>query len=397
MSGTSPTGTSADSTSNPSTSNPSTPSTTRAVALAGTLFVYLVAELLPIGLLPEMAADLDATPDEIAGLVGWYAAIAAVCGLPASALARRWPRRRVLVAAAGALAVGQVVVAIAPTLEVVAAARGVSAAAHVVVWGLVPLVAADGVPRQQVGSSVGRVFYGTSAATVVGVPAATWLGQAVGWRAVALVLAGAAALVSLGLARTLPARPTATGAAPAEHLPARWPVSVFAVLAATLLAVLSAYAVYPFLSLFAARVGVDGTVYAWLLAGFGVAGILGIGLSSRRLDRHPRVTPLVVVLAATGLPLLMLLPGPLPTAATIVAWGLPMAALPVVLQGTLVRITGPDGELASGAYVVAYQVGIAGGTWIGGLAGADRPWLAAGLGLATLPALAVAVAASRSR
>ena len=62
---------------------------TRSVTLAAALFVYLVAELVPVGLLPEMAADLHVPPGRVASLVGWYAAVAAVCGLPASALARR--------------------------------------------------------------------------------------------------------------------------------------------------------------------------------------------------------------------------------------------------------------------------------------------------------------------
>lgn len=366
---------------------------TRSVTLAAALFVYLVAELVPVGLLPEMAADLHVPPGRVASLVGWYAAVAAVCGLPASALARRWPRRRVLVASMALLSASQVVVAVAPTLEVVAAARGASAVAHVVVWATVPLVAAEGASRDQVGRAVGRVFYGTSAATVLGVPAATWAGQLLGWRVVPALLALGAAAVALALTRLLPDDPSPRSAGHPERASGSRRAAtgpVVATIAATLLAVLAAYTVYPFLSLVAERAGLDGTTYAWLLAAFGVAGIVGVRVASVGLDRRPNLAPATVVVAATTLPLLTLVPGALPTAAAIPLWGAPMAALPVVLQGTLVRLTGPGGDLASGAYVVAYQVGIAAGTWLGGVVGGERAWTAALLGLATVPVVLVA-------
>ncbi len=68
-------------------------------ALAGVVFVFLVAELLPVGQLPQLQADLDATPAQVGALVSGYALVAGVFGIPLTLLTRRLPRRTVLCAA----------------------------------------------------------------------------------------------------------------------------------------------------------------------------------------------------------------------------------------------------------------------------------------------------------
>lgn len=66
------------------------------LALASALFVFIVAELLPVGLMPQMSADLQVGPSQIGLLVSAYAVTAAVLGLPVAWASRRWGRRAVL-------------------------------------------------------------------------------------------------------------------------------------------------------------------------------------------------------------------------------------------------------------------------------------------------------------
>ena len=74
------------------------------------------------------------------------------------------------------------------------AARFLDGLPHGAYFGVASLVAASMAPPERKGRAVAAVMLGLSVANVVGVPAATWLGQQVGWRsaffAVAVLSAG---------------------------------------------------------------------------------------------------------------------------------------------------------------------------------------------------------------
>jgi len=343
-----------------------TSSRTRALALTALgagVFVFLVAELLPVGLMPQIAGDLDATSGQVGTLVATYALVAGVAGLPATALSRRWSRRTVVTGTLVWLALWQVVLAAAPTLAVATAVRGLIALSHVVLWSTAPLIAADLALPGQAGRATGRVFLGTSLALLGGVPAATYAGQQLGWRAASLLVAAAALTVAVVLWALLP--PGASGAerrAASPRVPLR---AYLLVVGSTALAVTGMHAVYPYLSEYSAAHGITGTHYSLLLVGFGAAGLVGVTLVSARIDPAPRLVSAVTLGAVALLPA-ALASSPWAYAAAMVAWGAGMAAVPVVLQTSVVRVAGSSADLLSSAYVVAYQAGIAGGTWLGG-------------------------------
>lgn len=85
----------------------------------------------------------------------------------------------------------------------------------------------------------------------------------------------------------------------------------------------------------------------------------------------------------------LMFPHPWPSAvfaALAVGWGVSVAAAPVVLQTTAIKAAGPRAELASAAYVVSFQIGIALGAWAGGHGG---PLLSAGALIAGMVAMAI--------
>ncbi|YAL82421.1 MFS transporter [Dermacoccaceae bacterium W4C1] len=67
-----------------------------AVVLAGSTFVYLVAELFPVGLMDPMSAGFGVEPATIGLLVSGYALAAACFGVPVTIWCRRLPRRTVM-------------------------------------------------------------------------------------------------------------------------------------------------------------------------------------------------------------------------------------------------------------------------------------------------------------
>ncbi|ETB55032.1 membrane protein, partial [Mycobacterium avium subsp. paratuberculosis 10-8425] len=115
---------------------------------------------------------------------------------------------------------------------------------------------------------------------------------------------------------------------------------------------------------------------AWVLAAYGLAGLLSVPLVARPLDHRPKSA---VILCMTGLTaafaVLTALAFGGPTGATtaligtaaIVLWGAMATAVSPMMQSAAMRNGADDPDGASGLYVTAFQVGIMAGSLLGGL------------------------------
>lgn len=111
-------------------------------ALAGATFVYVTAETLPIGLVPQLSAGLHVRPGAVGLLVTVYAAVAGLSAVPLTAALGHRSRRQVVVGCMAVLALSQFVIAVAPGYPVVMAARIGCALTHGVFWSMLAPVAA---------------------------------------------------------------------------------------------------------------------------------------------------------------------------------------------------------------------------------------------------------------
>ena len=64
------------------------------LALASAAFVYVTAETLPVGLLPQLASGLHVHEGAVGLLVTAYAVVAGLAALPVTALLEHRPRRQ---------------------------------------------------------------------------------------------------------------------------------------------------------------------------------------------------------------------------------------------------------------------------------------------------------------
>ncbi|OCG74216.1 arabinose ABC transporter permease [Microbacterium sediminis] len=186
------------------------------LSLAIGAFGIGMTEFVSMGLLPGIASDLlpalyaSDTEEAIAraGMLISLYALGVVIGAPTIAgFASRFPRHRVVLVLVAALLVFNGLTVIAPTFELVAISRFLSGVPHGAYFGMGALVASELLGPAKRGRAVSLMMTGLTVANVVGVPAGTFLGQAVGWRAAYIVVAlvFAAALVMCG--RFLPAQP----------------------------------------------------------------------------------------------------------------------------------------------------------------------------------------------
>ena len=362
--------------------------------LGASAFVYVTAETIPIGLLPQIADGLHVTEASVGLLLTSYAVVAGVTTIPLTAITMRIPRHRLIAATVAIFVVSQIVATVAPTFLILVLARLICAVGHGVFWSAIAPVAARLAPPDRAGRATAMVFLGNSLAIVLGVPLGTALGQWLGWRVAlgALAVAGAICVaVLLIVLPAMPALPQDLAARAGARLKASITIirsgPVASVCLVTAVLVIGHFAAYTYIAPLVRRDGgLEGVALSALLLGYGAAGLLGNWLAGRFVDRRPG-TLLITMLAVAAAALLVLVPvlGPVPTVIAALLWGGAFTSIPVSLQAAILRVAPQARDAASAVYVVAFQVGIGGGALLG------ERFVSAGL-LPWLPAIAAALA-----
>lgn len=218
------------------------------LALALGAFAIGTTEFASMALLPHFAPALAVSEARAADAISAYA-LGVVIGAPTlSVLGAKVSRRAMLVLLMLAFGVCNAASGLARDFGTFTLMRFLSGVPHGAYLGIAALTAASVVPRNRRASAVARVFVGLTLATTIGVPAASWLGQAVGWRwgfAVVGVISLATALsVWLVAPRT---RPDA-GAKPLRELGALKNRQVWLLLATGAIGFGGFFAVYTYLA-----------------------------------------------------------------------------------------------------------------------------------------------------
>lgn len=378
--------------------------------LAGAAFIYVTAEVLPVGALPAIAADLQVSEALVGTLLASYALVAAITTVPLVRFTARWPRRRTLLLTLVCLTVSQVISALAPNFVVLAGGRVLCAVTHGLMWSVLAPIGARLVPASHAGRATTAVYVGTALALVVGNPLTAAMSQLWGWRVAVVVVTAAAAVVTVAARASLPVmamnpeNPGTPSHRPRPHHRNRRLVTLSAL---TLIGVAGHFVSYTFIVVIIRDVvGVRGPNLAWLLAAYGIAGLLAMAAMARPLDLWPKASAVgcltVLTAAFAGLTALGFGNGAgLAVAvigiAAIVAWGAASTALPPMLQAAAMRTAPDDPDGASGFYIAAFQVGITVGALGGGLV---DEWLGVGAMLGASTVLVgvalVGVAATRN-
>ncbi|WP_232662738.1 MFS transporter [Pseudonocardia sp. TRM90224] len=370
--------------------------------LSAACFVSVTSENLPVALLPDLAAGFGVPESAIGLLVTGYAVVVAVTVVPLVAMTSRWDRRTAALVTVAAIAAFNLLLAVAPGYGVAVVARTISAAGHGVFWSIVAPMAARLLGPGQGGRATTVVFAGNSLAFLFGLPLSSWLGAAIGWRPTALALAGVAALAVVLIRATVDPMPpgdqtTRQGLAAIREVVADR--SLAGVNLVTAVVVTGHFAAFTYITVIIAQyVGLTGAATSGLLLAHGAAGLLGLVLIGRLVDGRPRATGLLVTCGAAACMLALLVigaDGAQVGAVVVVLWAVPAGGMAVVLQAAVLRVADTRQDLASAVYIVAFQIGIALGAWIGGV-GLDRGSLVAAVATAAICGLVGAAVMLRS-
>jgi len=363
------------------------------LALAAAAFAIGTSEFVVMGLLPEMALDLDVTLSQAGLLVTGYA-LGVVIGAPVFAVATAGlPRKMTLIALASLFVLGNLLCALAPNYGLLMLARVVTALAHGTFFGIGSVVAAGLVAPNRRSQAIALMFTGLTLANVLGVPLGRIIGEHFGWRmtfaAIVFIALGAVA----SLATLLPRNIEMQKGNILREFAVLADRRVLLALAMSTLSSASLFCVFTFITPLLTRVsGFSDDAVAPILLLLGVGLTVGSTVGGRLGDR--RLLPsLLLVLGLDALALALLrfaLPLQAATVPLMFAWTALSFALVPLLQTLIVHHASAAPNLASTLNQGAFNLGNAAGAWVGsgmlaaGVPLADLPWAGAAITLGAL-------------
>jgi DHA1 family inner membrane transport protein len=334
-------------------------------------FAIGTTEFAVVGLLPDIAAGLGASISQTGLLVSGYAIGVAIGGPVIVALTSSQPRKRTLLQLCAIFVVGHALAALAPDYGWLMSARVFAAVSHASFLGIAAIVAAGSVPPERSARAVSFVWLGFSAASLVGVPSATAIGHAFGWRAAFWMLAVVGIIAGAALQLWMPASRPSEGSSLRRELIALRRPQVLLAMAMSLLVCASTFAVFTYVApLLIEETGISVSALPLMLLLFGVGGAAGMVLGGRLGDWKPleSVAALSVAYALFYVALIAVIDSVILVGVAMIVWGFLFLAPCVPLQTRVVRkaIDGPN--LASTLNQSAFNVGNALGPTLGAAA-----------------------------
>ncbi|MFI5778367.1 Cmx/CmrA family chloramphenicol efflux MFS transporter [Nocardia sp. NPDC051570] len=357
------------------------------------IFAQGTSELVTAGLLPELSSDLGVSIPQ-AGLLISAFALGMLFGAPILAVVTmRWSRRTALIAFLAAFLLAHVAAVLTSDYWVLFATRVIAAFVYAGFWSVGAAAAVAMVPENARGRAMSIVAGGLTVATIVGLPAGTFIGQHLGWRAAFWAVTILSAIAMAGVLSRVPdSRPDSTPDLRKE-LRAMATGQVALLYGISTLALAGLMATFGYLG--ALLIETTRVAPAWvpvLLAVYGIGAFLGIGIGGRTADAHPTRTLVVGIVGLTITSALLALTAHHIAAVVVLVFLLgafgfgtnPVSSSRVYTLAPAAITLGPAGN------VVSFNIGITLGPWLGGLAlgaGMDYPsvaWICSGLSLGAL-------------
>jgi len=361
------------------------------LALTAGAFGIGTTEFLIMGLLLQVAADMQVSVSAAGLLISGYA-LGVFVGAPILTLAtRRMPRKAVLLSLMAIFTFGNAACALAPDYGLLMAARILTSLAHGTFFGVGSVVATSLVTEDKRASAIATMFIGLTVATLLGVPFGAWFGLMLGWRAAFWAVTAIGVVAFAVLIVLVPGDVGGNEKATSlrEELAVVGRPQVLLGLVMTVFGFAGLFVVVTYVQPILTRLtGFSEAAVSPILLVFGVGlsigNVAGGRLADRGLGRALIGTLAVLALVLVALAAVLSIKGL--AVAFIFLLGIAAFATVAPLQLRVLEAAGVEGRtLASSLNIAAFNLGNALGAWAGGLT------IDHGLGLAALPLVAAAI------
>ncbi|MCM3699712.1 MFS transporter [Paenibacillus macerans] len=366
----------------------------RIVLMAAVTFVVGTVELIVGGILELIATDLHISVSATGQFITMYSIAFALSAPILMNLTAKMERKTLYLASLSVFLLSNVLVAFGSNYALILSARALSAMSGALIIVLSISLASRLVPPSYRGRAIGIIYMGISGSLVLGVPIGMTIGNAYGWRAPFLLIAGLSALAIVVISVFLHKSPPEKAVPLRKQLTSLKNVKIVSGQLISFLLLMGHLTLYAYLapyvqSLFPVSPGILSLVYFL----FGIAAVAGGGLSGWISDRWGTKRSLIVITACFAFSMFML---PLAAKisfylflAAVMVWSALSWAISPAQQMYLIQNTPEEADIQLSLNSSIMHLGIACGSLIGGViietsSVANNFWVGGLLALAAL-------------
>lgn len=338
------------------------------VIMALGTFTLGLTEFASMSMLPLIAASFDVSPSMAGNVISGYA-IGVVIGAPLfMLLTNKINRRTALILFASMMCIGNGLSAMASSLPEMVFYRVLSGLPHGAYFGTALLIASDMAPKGKRASVMSMVFMGLTIATIVGVPMATLVGQAMSWRLCMGIVAVLALLSALMIRFVVPSCPITAPTRLKEEFGVLKNKLVWTISGIIFVGFGGVFCIYTYLAdtIINVTEAPEMTISVAMMM-FGLGTTIGNWICGRMADKSPIATTGIALLCSMGISVLYVF------AASDIYWLYATVfclgasvGLAAVIQSMLLDVS-PTGHAMIGALVqCAFNTANAIGPWVGG-------------------------------
>jgi MFS transporter, DHA1 family, inner membrane transport protein len=344
----------------------------RLIVLAAGMFAIGTDSFVIAGILPEVSSSLGVSIGVAGQMVTLYALSYALLSPVIAATAAHWPRKRLMLAGLAVFVVGNLVTAVAPTIEWVLLSRLIAGLGAAMFSPTATATGASLVPPEKRASALAIVIAGLSTATALGSPMGTFIGGLGDWRTTMWFVTIVGLIAWVAVYAMLPSIPPLPAVSLRQRLAPLNDSRITLTLLTTMVAFAGLFAVYTYIGVAFERI-TDGrpNVLAGLLLLWGFAATAGNLAAGKLTDRYGSRYVIIgaLAIAALNFALLPWSSAHLWSAAfAIVAWGVCGWGLLVPQQHRLITVSPGAAPLLLGLNAAALYVGVSASGVIGAAA-----------------------------
>ncbi|CCN45103.1 Uncharacterized MFS-type transporter ytbD [Vibrio nigripulchritudo MADA3029] len=360
-------------------------------ALTICAFAIGTTEFVIVGLIPTIAEQLDVSIPSAGLLVSIYAFGVAIGAPILTALTNNLSRKTLLLSLMILFTIGNLAAWQSPSYSLLIFARLLTGLAHGVFFSIGSTIATGLVSKDKAASAIAIMFGGLTVALVTGVPLGTYIGQEFGWRTTFLAVASLGAIAILAISFLIP---RTIKNPPPSRISEQFNVithpKLLLVYLTTALGYGGVFAAFTYLAPIMSDItGFEKETITWILLVYGISvavGNIGGGKLADRIGPIPALKLIFLAMIAILVILQFAMYDQVSAFLIILVMGafafgnVPGLQVYVVQQAEKYVPNAVD--TASGLNIAAFNVGIALGSIVGGLAvehlGLEHtPWISA--------------------
>lgn len=248
-------------------------------------FAIGMTEFVIMGLLPNIARDLNVSVSDAGQLITGYALSVAIGG-PIIVLATyKLPRKNLLILLMAIFIIGNGIGSFAPNYGSLMISRVIAALAHGSFFGIGSLFAANMVAPHKRASAMALMFMGLTLSNIIGVPFGTFIGQLLGWKMTFVVISVLGLFTLIGIIKYVPNQEETQPISIKNELNVLKDLKLWLTLGVTLFGFSSVFAYFTYISQILINVSnIEERWISFVLIIFGVGVTLGNIIGGRLAD-----------------------------------------------------------------------------------------------------------------